>query len=121
MNIEAFRQNCLNRPGVEETLPFGPDTLVYKVLGKAFALTGLDEDEFRVNLKCHPERALQLRDEYPDQILPGWHMNKKHWNTVYFEAGLPEALVEDLIDHSYQLVVEGLPRKMRDALAEWNG
>ncbi len=116
MNIEAFRNNCMTRPGVEETLPFGPDTLVYKVMGKAFALTGLNEEIFRVNLKCDPEKALNLRDAHPDLIIPGWHMNKKHWNTVYFEEGLPEKLLQELIDHSYHLVVSGLPKKLKEEL-----
>ena len=115
MNIEEFQQYCLAKPGVEETLPFGPDTLVFKVMGKIFAITGLDEAEFRVNLKCEPGRALQLREQYP-QIIPGWHMNKQHWNTVYFEDGLPETLLRDLIDHSYDLIVAGLPLKLRKEL-----
>lgn len=112
MNIESFRTYCLNKPGVEETLPFGPDTLVFKVMGKMFAATGLDEERFRVNLKCDPERAQQLREEH-HQIIPGWHMNKKHWNTVYFEDGLEDALLLELVDHSYSLVVSKLPKKDR--------
>lgn len=120
MNIEAFRAYCLHKPGVEETLPFGPDTLVFKVMGKMFAATGLDEEAFRVNLKCDPERAQQLREEHP-QIIPGWHMNKKHWNTVYFEDGLEEALLLQLIDHSYDLVVSGLPKKDRALIEEAQG
>jgi predicted DNA-binding protein (MmcQ/YjbR family) len=117
MDIEAFRRNCLSKAGTEETQPFGPDTLVYKVMGKAFALTGLDEPEFRVNLKCDPERAVELREQYPGQVMPGWHMNKRHWNTVLFESGLSDDFLRDLIDHSYALVVAGLPAKARDALA----
>ncbi|MEP6646424.1 MAG: MmcQ/YjbR family DNA-binding protein [Saprospiraceae bacterium] len=113
MNIESFRKYCMSLQGVEETLPFGPDTLVYKVYGKVFALTGLDEEEFSVNLKCDPDRALDLRDEYPDMIIPGWHMNKKHWNTVYFEAGIPEKILKELIDHSYRLVINGLPASVK--------
>jgi predicted DNA-binding protein (MmcQ/YjbR family) len=120
MHIEFFRQYCIQRPGVEETLPFGPDTLVYKVMGKAFALTGLDDEAFKVNLKCDPERAIELRDTYAGLILPGWHMNKKHWNTVYFEEGLPEKLLLELIDHSYQLVVSGLPKKLLQELEQLN-
>lgn len=114
MDIESFRHYCLQLKGVEETLPFGPDTLVYKVMGKAFALTGLDEDEFKVNLKCDPDRAVDLREQYPDQIFPGWHMNKKHWNTVCFERGLSDDLLRELLDHSYALVVSGFSRKIRD-------
>jgi predicted DNA-binding protein (MmcQ/YjbR family) len=111
----------MQRPGVEETLPFGPDTLVYKVMGKAFALTGLDAESFKVNLKCDPERAIELREVYPGLILPGWHMNKKHWNTIYFEEGLPEKLLLELIDHSYHLVISGLPKKLQQELAQLNG
>ncbi len=109
MDIEAFRKYCMELQGVEETFPFGPDTLVYKVYGKVFAITVLDSEEFKVNLKCDPERAIELRDEYSDEIVPGWHMNKKHWNTVFFERGMDHRFLIDLIDHSYQLVVAGLP------------
>jgi len=116
MDIEAFRKYCLDLNGVEETLPFGPDTLVYKVFGKIFAITGLDEEEFSVNLKCDPERAIELREEYPDQIVPGWHMNKKHWNTILFESGIGNQLLIELIDHSYDLVVEGLPSYIKKQL-----
>ncbi|HJW28374.1 MAG TPA: MmcQ/YjbR family DNA-binding protein [Saprospiraceae bacterium] len=120
MNIEVFRQYCLNLPGVEETLPFGPDTLVYKVMGKAFALTGLDDESFLVNLKCEPERAIELRENYPGLIIPGWHMNKKHWNTVSFDAGLSDKLLIELIHHSYDLVVDGLPVKVKAELKRWH-
>ncbi|MFZ1676373.1 MAG: MmcQ/YjbR family DNA-binding protein [Saprospiraceae bacterium] len=116
MNIEAFRKYCMGLKGVEETLPFGPDTLVYKVYGKVFALTGLDSEEFSVNLKCDPDRAIELRDEYPDSITPGWHMNKKHWNTVFFESGIADKLLRELIDHSYNLVVAGLPSGIKKQL-----
>ncbi len=113
MDIEAFRQYCLAKPGVEESFPFGGDTLVFKVVGKIFALTGLDNDVFEVNLKCVPARAVSLREKYPESIRPGYHMNKKHWNTVVFESELPESLLGELVDHSYQLVVKGLPKKDR--------
>ena len=116
MDIEAFRKYCLNLRGVEETFPFGPDTLVYKVYGKVFAITGLDAEEFNVNLKCDPERAIELREEYPEQIIPGWHMNKKHWNTVYFESGLGHHLLTELITHSYDLVFAGLPANIKKQL-----
>ena len=106
----------MNLSGVEETLPFGPDTLVYKVAGKIFALTGLDEEECSVNLKCDPDKAIELREEYPDQIFPGYHMNKRHWNTVFFERGLSDKFLISLIDHSYSLVVAALPAKMREQL-----
>lgn len=117
MNIEEFRAYCLAKPGVAEDLPFGPDTLVFKVMGKMFAATGLDSDVFTVNLKCDPARALRLREQHP-QVQPGYHMNKKHWNTVHFEDGLDETLLRDLIDHSYDLVVRGLPKRDREALTE---
>ncbi len=115
MDIESFRNYCLSKKGVEEDLPFGPDTLTFKVMGKVFAITGLDQDEFRVNLKCDPDWALELRDEYQD-IIPGWHMNKKHWNTVYFERGLKGKLLMSLIDHSYDLVVKKLKKSDREIL-----
>ena len=115
MHIEAFRDYCLAKPGVEETFPFGPETLVYKVGGKVFAITGLDAPDFRVNLKCDPGYALELREQHP-QIIPGWHMNKRHWNTVYFEDGLPESLLRSLIDQSYDLIFNALPLKMQKAI-----
>ncbi len=115
MHIEAFREYCLAKNGVEETFPFGEETLVFKVMGKMFAATGLEAEEFRVNLKCDPEYALELREEY-EQIIPGWHMSKKHWNTVYFEAGLDDTFLIQLIDHSYDLVVQKLPKKDREFL-----
>lgn len=117
MDIETFRNYCLSKKGTTEELPFGPETLVFKVMGKIFAATGLDEDQFRVNLKCDPARAIELREAHPE-VLPGWHMNKKHWNTVYFEQGLSDELLQELIDHSYELVVMGLPKKLRLALED---
>ncbi|GIV31160.1 MAG: hypothetical protein KatS3mg029_0511 [Saprospiraceae bacterium] len=113
MNIESFRTYCLSKPGVEECFPFDESTLVFKVGGKMFALTGLDGEEFTVNLKCDPEKAIELRERWPHAVRPGWHMNKKHWNTVHFEADLGEALLRELIDHSYDLVVATLPKKVR--------
>ncbi|HEY3385657.1 MAG TPA: MmcQ/YjbR family DNA-binding protein [Saprospiraceae bacterium] len=118
MDIESFRNFCLHLKGVEETQPFGPDTLVYKVMGKVFAITGLDEEDFSVNLKCDPEKSIELRETFPGRIIPGFHMNKKHWNTVLFEQGLPHELLIQLINHSYQLVIEGLPLKLRQALQQ---
>lgn len=105
----------MNKLGAEETLPFDEYTLVYKVMGKAFALTSLKEVDFRVNLKCDPERALELRESY-DDIIPGFHMNKKHWNTVYCERGLDGKLIQQLIDHSYDLVVSKLTKKAKAEL-----
>lgn len=96
-------------------MPFGPDVLVYKVGGKAFALTVPDQFPSRMNLKCDPERAIALREEY-EAIVPGYHMNKRHWNTLMLDGSLPSKLVRELIDHSYDLVVAGLPRAARDLL-----
>lgn len=116
MTLDDLRNHCLAKPATEETLPFGPDTLVFKAGGKMFALTGLDEDDLRVNLKCDPERAARLREAH-DEIVPGWHMNKTHWNTVYIENGdLSDEFVYELIDHSYELIVASLTKKAR---AEW--
>jgi predicted DNA-binding protein (MmcQ/YjbR family) len=117
MHIEAFRAYCLAKKGVEETFPFDETTLVFKVMGKIFAITGLEHEDFRVNLKCDPQRAVELREQYP-QIIPGWHSNKRHWNTVYFEDGLPEELLRELIDHSYELVVRGLRKNDREFLEQ---
>lgn len=116
MNIETLRNYCLTKRGVTEELPFGPDTLVFKVKGKIFALTGLDEVPLKVNLKCDPEKVVELREEYPDNILPGYHMNKKHWNTVIPDAGLSKSLIFGLIDHSYELVLLSLPKKIQKEL-----
>ena len=114
MNIEEFHAYCLAKKGVEETFPFGEQTLVFKVMGKMFALTGLDSEEFKVNLKCDPDWAIELREQYPE-IQPGWHMSKMHWNTVHFEEELEEKFLRELIDHSYDLVVKGFSKKLREA------
>ena len=109
MDIETYRNYCLAKKGVEETFPFDEVTLVFKVMGKMFALTGLQKETFEVNLKCDPERAVELREEYA-QIRAGFHMNKKHWNTIAFEEGLTDKLLYELIDHSYDLVVAKLKK-----------
>ncbi len=108
-------ESCLAMKGAEETTPFGPEVLVYKVCGKMFALIDPDEFPAYVNLKCDPARALDLRDEY-EAIKPGYHMNKKHWNSVYLDATLPDALIRELIGHSYELVVKSLKKSDREAL-----
>ncbi len=116
MNIDQFQEYCESKKGVEATFPFGPDTLVYKVMGKMFALTGLDEVEiFSVNLKCDPEYAIELRERH-EEITPGWHMNKSHWNTVRFDGTLNRPLLQELIDISYDLVVKSLTKKDRNTL-----
>ncbi|MBP9924411.1 MAG: MmcQ/YjbR family DNA-binding protein [Cyclobacteriaceae bacterium] len=114
MNIEAFRSYCLSKKGVTEEFPFDADTLVFKVMGKMFALTDLDSFE-SVNLKCDPEKAVQLREEF-SSVLPGYHMNKKHWNTVLMDSDVTDRLVKEWIDDSYLLVVDSLPKKMRQEL-----
>lgn len=103
MNIESLREYCLSKPGVEETLPFGPDTLVYKVNGKMFLLTGLDEEQLSFNVKCDPDKVLELREEYPC-VLPGYHMNKKHWNTIVVDGSVSTKQLKEWIDGSYELV-----------------
>ena len=115
MNIESFRDYCLAKKGVEETFPFGETTLVFKVMGKMFALTGLDSIEFTVNLKCDPARAIELREQYTE-VQPGYHMNKQHWNTISCEGSLEDELLFELIDHSYQLVADSLPKKLKEEL-----
>lgn len=115
MILAEFCAYCLSLPGVEETTPFGPDVIVYKVGGKMFSLAIPEEVPPRVNLKCDPERALELRDRY-EEITPGYHMSKKHWNTLNLGGRLPNALVRELIQHSYDLVVASLPKKTRERL-----
>ena len=117
MHIEAFREYCLAKRGVTEGLPFGPDTLVFKVMGKMFALSGLERIPPQVNLKCDPERAEYLREEYEGDIIPGYHMSKTHWNTIYLDR-LPPKLVTELVDHSYELVVAKLSKKLKTELDE---
>ena len=115
MNIETIREYCLSKPGAEETLPFGPDTLVYKVGNKAFLLMGLDSIDLRFNVKCDPGRALELRERFPS-VIPGFHMNKKHWNTIIVDGSVSRRQLEEWIDHSYELIVNSLPGKIRDGL-----
>jgi len=116
MNIEQFREYSLSKPGTSEDLLFGPDTLVLRVVGKIFALTGLDSERFSVNLKCEPDYALELREQHPE-VQPGYHMNKKHWNTVDFEGALDDRMLRHLVDHSYDQVVKSL-KKVERALLE---
>ena len=117
MILADFCDCCLALPGAEATTPFGPDVLVYKVAGKMFALAVPDEFPHRVNLKCDPDRALELRDEYED-ILPGYHMNKRHWNTLVLPGRLPDRLVRELIRHSYDLVVASLTAAARAGIPQ---
>lgn len=115
MNIEQIREYCLHKKGVTEEFPFDETTLVFKVMGKIFALSGLGRQPPAVNLKCDPEKAIELREEYDGTIFPGYHMSKKHWNTVEI-TNLPQEFIMELIDHSYDLVVQGMSKKMRDEL-----
>lgn len=115
MDLADVCAHCLSLPQVEETTPFGPDVLVYKVAGKMFALAIPDEFPPRVNLKCDPDRALELRDRY-EGITAGYHMNKKHWNTLMLDGTLPSKLIRELIEHSYQLVVASVPARTRKEL-----
>ena len=104
MDIEELRAYILQKPDVTEGFPFGEDTLVFKVKEKIFLLTGLDSSPLRFNVKCDPDRAIELREEFPDSILPGFHMNKKHWNTVVIDGSVSKKILKEMIDHSYDLV-----------------
>lgn len=117
MNIEELRHYCLLKPGTEETFPFDEITLVFKVMGKMYALTSLDKLDLSVNLKCDPEKALQLRERY-SSVLPGYHMNKKHWNTVQIDGSVSFELIQEWIDHSYDLVVKSLTKKKKEELKD---
>ena len=105
MNVEELREYCISKPHVTESFPFDQTTLVFKVGGKMFALTGLEKFPPSINLKCNPEYAIELREQY-EVIQPGFHMNKKHWNTISYQENLPTQLLKELIDHSYELVVK---------------
>lgn len=110
MNIEELREYCLTKKGAEETFPFDSETLVFKVGGKAFLLTGIESKPVSFNVKCDPELAIELRERY-DCVKPGYHMNKKHWNTVTADGSVPDRQLHEWIDHSYDLVVSSLPKK----------
>ncbi|HWE59194.1 MAG TPA: MmcQ/YjbR family DNA-binding protein [Solirubrobacteraceae bacterium] len=112
MKAAELREQLLSFPGAEETFPFGPDTSVFKVAGKVFALSRLGTDELRVSLKCEPTLAEQLRESHPE-VIPGYHLNKRHWNTVIVGGSLPERMLVDMIEDSYDLVVNTLSRSRR--------
>jgi predicted DNA-binding protein (MmcQ/YjbR family) len=114
MNIVFFREYCLSKPGVSEDTPFDENTLCFKVGGKIFAITDIELFE-SVNLKCDPEQSILLREKYPG-IIPGYHMNKKHWNTVLLDGSVGDKLILELTDHSYHLVFDGLSRKTQATL-----
>lgn len=115
MNIEEFREYCISKKGVTEEFPFDEVTLVFKVLGKMFALTGLDEEMPSYNLKCDPEKAIELRERF-SAVQPGYHMNKKHWITVYPDASITKKTMQSWIDHSYELVVNKLTKAQQKEL-----
>lgn len=111
MNIETLREYCLLKPGATESFPFGEDTLVFKLNDKIFLLCGLINPD-RFNVKCDPEKAVSLREEY-EEVQPGYHMNKTHWNTVYMNGRLSDTRLEEMIDHSYDLILKNLPKNKR--------
>src|SRR3954464_11729682 len=115
MNPAELRDRCLSFTGAEETFPFGPETSVFKVAGKMFALSQLGAESLRVSLKCEPELAEALRGAHA-AVLPGYHLNKRHWNTVIIDDSLPDAPIRDMVEDSYALVVSKLPRARREAL-----
>lgn len=115
MNIEELREFCIGKVNTVEELPFGPDTLVFKVGGKIFLLVGLDQlTDQCFNVKCDPELAIDLREKHEQTVFPGYHMNKKHWNTVYMNRELSDQSLFDLIDHSYDLVAKSLPKRRKE-------
>jgi predicted DNA-binding protein (MmcQ/YjbR family) len=114
MNIEAYRDYCISKPSVTEGFPFDNETLVFKVMDKMFALTNVEQFS-SINLKCDPELAIKLRESFP-AVQPGYHMNKKHWNTIEMDGSVSNEQLYQWIDHSYDLVVSGLPKKVREEL-----
>jgi predicted DNA-binding protein (MmcQ/YjbR family) len=115
MNASELRTWCLRQPGATEEFPFGPVPSVFKVAGKIFALSALERTPLEVSVKCEPELAVDLRASYP-AIRPGYHLNKRHWNTITLDGSLPDELVRDLIEDSYDLVVSALPKRIREQL-----
>ncbi len=116
--VAAVKKALLAKRGADASYPFGPDTLVFKVGNKMFALLAEDEDPLTMNLKCDPDEALALRAAHPKSIFPGYHMDHHHWNTVVLDGKLPDALVQEMIDQSYELVVAGLSKKAREKLGK---
>jgi predicted DNA-binding protein (MmcQ/YjbR family) len=116
VHAEQLRAHCLSFSGVVESFPFGPETSVFKVAGKIFALSRLNHDPLQVSLKCEPQLAEQLREAH-GAVRPGYHLNKRHWNTVTVDGSLSEQMIEDMIEDSYDLVVSSLSRARRDALS----
>lgn len=115
MDIEELREHCIKKKAVEEGFPFGKDTLVFKVGGKIFLLVSFDSNPLQFNAKCNPDRAIELREKY-FSILPGYHMNKTHWNTIVCDGSVSKKLIFELVDHSYDLIVTSLPKKIREQI-----
>lgn len=120
MDANAAEAYLLGKPEAQKDFPFGPDVAVMKVRGKMFATLGDEQGEGRMNLKCDPDQALALRDIF-EAVIPGYHMNKKHWNTIKLDGSIPVGEIQRMIDHSYALVVGGLPKKVREAMAVRHG
>jgi predicted DNA-binding protein (MmcQ/YjbR family) len=116
MHIEEIRDYCLSKPGVTEGFPFNDTALVFKVAGKMFALLDLSEDSRGISLKCDPELAIELREQYPD-VTPAYHFNKKHWNGVYLKGNISDTQLKEWIDHSYSIVVDSLPKSTRKTVS----
>ena len=116
MNIEELREYCMDKKHVTESFPFDNETLVFKVMNKMFALTGINNNPLSVNLKCDPEKAVALREEY-SCVLPGYHMSKQHWNTVVIDGSVPDKLVKEWIDESYNMIVASLPKRVREQMS----
>jgi len=115
MNIEEIREYCISKPGVSEGFPFNDTALVFKVMGKMFALLDLSESARGITLKCDPELAVELREQYPE-VTPAWHFNKQHWNGVSLQGGIGNRQLKEMIDHSYKLVASTLPKKSQEGL-----
>ena len=115
MHIETLREYCLSKKAVTEDFPFGETTLVFRVKEKIFLLVALDTDPLQFNAKCDPEKAMELREAY-DAVKPGYHMNKKHWNTIIIDGSISSKLIKEMIDDSYNLIVQSLPKKIKDSL-----
>lgn len=114
MNIEELREYCIAKKGVTESFPFDEETLVFKVMGKMFLLTNINQD-LSMNVKCEPEKAIELREQY-SSVLPGWHMNKKHWNTINIDGSISNQQLKEWIDNSYNLIVASLTKKLQNEL-----
>lgn len=118
MNLESLRDLCLSLPDCTEDLPFDENTLAFRALGKIFVLTDLVVSD-RFNAKCDPKWTVELRERFPDAILPGYHMNKKHWNTILMDARLPETLLQDLVRHAHALVHPEWRKTAPNCIREW--